>query len=80
MLTYPSYVLTNRHVVGAGPFSGYIVFNNQEEVDAYPIYRDPVHDFGFLKFDPRAVKHMNLASIELRPDLAKGNNAVELVK
>ncbi|KAH6975596.1 trypsin-like cysteine/serine peptidase domain-containing protein [Ilyonectria destructans] len=73
------YVLTNRHVVGAGPFSGYIVFNNQEEVDAYPIYRDPVHDFGFLKFDPRAVKHMNLASIELRPDLAKVGVEIKVI-
>lgn len=67
-------ILTNRHVVGPGPFSGYIVFNNQEEVDTYPIYRDPVHDFGFLKFDPKAVKYMTLTAMELRPDLAKGES------
>jgi S1-C subfamily serine protease len=48
------YVLTNRHVVGAGPFTGYIVFSNQEEVEAFPVYRDPVHDFGFLRFDRSA--------------------------
>jgi S1-C subfamily serine protease len=47
------------------------VFDNHEEVDAYPIYRDPIHDFGFLKFDPRAVKHMTINSLDLRPDLAK---------
>jgi hypothetical protein len=56
------------------------VFNNQEEVDAYPIYRDPVHDFGFLKFDPKAVKYMELTAMELRPDLAKGELFITLIK
>ncbi|CAJ0542871.1 Ff.00g002950.m01.CDS01 [Fusarium sp. VM40] len=72
-------VLTNRHVVGPGPFSGYIVFNNQEEVDAYPIYRDPIHDFGFLKFDPKAVKYMELTAMELRPDLAKVGTEIKVI-
>ncbi|KAF4337780.1 serine protease [Fusarium beomiforme] len=72
-------VLTNRHVVGPGPFSGYIVFNNQEEVDTYPIYRDPVHDFGFLKFDPKAVKYMDLTAMELRPDLAKVGAEIKVI-
>ncbi|KAF4445607.1 hypothetical protein F53441_10671 [Fusarium austroafricanum] len=72
-------VLTNRHVVGPGPFSGYIVFNNQEEVDTYPIYRDPVHDFGFLKFDPKAVKYMDLTAMELRPDLAKVGTEIKVI-
>jgi S1-C subfamily serine protease len=67
------YILTNRHVVGAGPFWGYVVFDNHEEVDAYPVYRDPVHDFGILRFDPKAIKYMPVAALDLRPDLAKGN-------
>lgn len=66
------YILTNRHVVGSGPFWGYVVFDNHEEVDAYPVYRDPVHDFGILRFDPKAVKYMKLNALVLRPDLAKG--------
>lgn len=66
------YILTNRHVVGAGPFSGYVVFDNHEEVDAYPVYRDPVHDFGILRFDPKAIKYMPVAALPMRPDLAKG--------
>jgi S1-C subfamily serine protease len=66
------YILTNRHVVGAGPFWGYVVFDNHEEVDAYPVYRDPVHDFGILRFDPKAIKYMPVAALTLRPDLAKG--------
>ena len=30
------YILTNRHVVCAGPFSGYCVFDNHEEVGEIP--------------------------------------------
>ena len=29
------YILTNRHVVGAGPFWGYCIFDNHEEVGLY---------------------------------------------
>lgn len=28
------------------------VFQNNEEVRVIPIYRDPVHDFGFFQFNP----------------------------
>lgn len=70
------YILTNRHVVGAGPFWGYCIFDNHEEVDAYPVYRDPVHDFGILKFDPKAIKYMPVKALTLRPDLAKGELAM----
>ena len=66
------YILTNRHVVGAGPFWGYCIFDNHEEADAYPVYRDPVHDFGILRFDPKKIKHMKLEALQLRPELAKG--------
>jgi S1-C subfamily serine protease len=66
------YILTNRHVVGAGPFWGHLVFDNHEEVDCYPVYRDPVHDFGILRYDPKAIKYMHVDGLELRPDLAKG--------
>jgi S1-C subfamily serine protease len=66
------YILTNRHVVGSGPFWGYCIFDNHEEVDAYPVYRDPVHDFGILRFDPKAIKYMSIDALQLRPDLAKG--------
>ncbi|KAG7109841.1 Pro-apoptotic serine protease like protein [Verticillium longisporum] len=65
------YILTNRHVVGSGPFWGFVVFDNHEEVDAYPVYRDPVHDFGILRFDPKALRYMDIQSLQLRPDLAK---------
>ncbi|KAK3996179.1 trypsin-like cysteine/serine peptidase domain-containing protein [Cladorrhinum sp. PSN332] len=73
------YILTNRHVVGSGPFWGFVVFDNHEEVDAYPVYRDPVHDFGILKFDPKAIKYMEVAPLLLRPDLAKVGIEIRVV-
>ncbi|KAH9845916.1 Pro-apoptotic serine protease [Teratosphaeria destructans] len=73
------YILTNRHVVGAGPFWGYCIFDNHEECDVYPVYRDPVHDFGILRFDPKKVKYMPLTQLELRPDLAKVGSEIRVV-
>ena len=73
------YILTNRHVVGAGPFWGYCIFDNHEECDVYPVYRDPVHDFGILRFDPKNIKYMPLAELTLRPDLAKVGAEIRVV-
>ncbi|KAK6462820.1 signaling-associated PDZ domain-containing protein [Scheffersomyces coipomensis] len=72
-------ILTNRHVVGPGPFCGYAVFDNHEEVTVKPIYRDPVHDFGFLKFDPKDVKYLQLSHLNLKPDLAKVGTEIRVV-
>lgn len=72
-------ILTNRHVVGPGPFTGYIVFDNHEEAVAKPIYRDPIHDFGFLQFDPKEVKYLELLQLELRPDLAKVGTEIRVI-
>ncbi|ORX44948.1 trypsin-like serine protease [Hesseltinella vesiculosa] len=64
-------ILTNRHVVSPAPIVAQAVLTNYEEVDLIPVYRDPVHDFGFMKFDPNKVKFMELEEIELRPERAK---------
>lgn len=72
-------ILTNRHVVGAGPFVGYAVFDNHEECDVTPIYRDPVHDFGFLRFEPKKIKYMKIEALELRPALAKVGSEIRVV-
>ncbi|KAK6199577.1 signaling-associated PDZ domain-containing protein [Scheffersomyces amazonensis] len=72
-------ILTNRHVVGPGPFTGYAVFDNHEEVTVTPIYRDPVHDFGFLQFDPTKVKYLQLSHLDLKPDLAKVGTEIRVV-
>jgi S1-C subfamily serine protease len=73
------YILTNRHVVGSGPFWGYCIFDNHEECDVHPVYRDPVHDFGILRFDPKAIKYMPLTALKLRPDLAKVGVEIRVV-
>ncbi|RKP05648.1 trypsin-like cysteine/serine peptidase domain-containing protein [Thamnocephalis sphaerospora] len=64
-------ILTNRHVVCSGPFVGEAIAHDHEEVDVHAVYRDPVHDFGFLKFDPSKIRYMPVTAIPLRPDLAR---------
>ena len=73
------YILTNRHVACVGPFWGYCIFDNHEECDVHPIYRDPVHDFGILKFDSKAIKYMPVTQLEMRPDLAKVGSEIRVV-
>ena len=63
-------ILTNRHVVTPGPIVAEAVFLNREEISLKPIYRDPIHDFGFFRFDPTSLKFMKLDQIELAPDAA----------
>ncbi|KAK3369352.1 trypsin-like cysteine/serine peptidase domain-containing protein [Lasiosphaeria ovina] len=73
------YILTNRHVVGTGPFWGRAVFHNQEEADIYPVYRDPVHDFGILRYEPRASPHIDAVPLELRPDIAEVGLPIKVI-
>src|SRR3970282_1922473 len=58
-------ILTNRHVVTPGPVRAQAVFLNQEEVELQPVYRDPVHDFGFFLYDPRQLQFMKPAELTL---------------
>ena len=44
-----------------------------------PIYRDPVHDFGILQFDPKAIKYMTLDQLELRPEAARVGVEIRVV-
>lgn len=64
-------ILTNRHVVGAGPVVAEAIFQNHEEVDVRAVYRDPVHDFGFFRYDPDAVQFMEPGALELAPERAR---------
>ncbi|KAI9279637.1 trypsin-like cysteine/serine peptidase domain-containing protein [Sporodiniella umbellata] len=64
-------ILTNRHVVSPAPIVAQAVLTNYEEVDLVPVYRDPIHDFGFMKFDPQKIHFMDLQDIPLSPDRAK---------
>lgn len=56
--------------VTTGPVMAEAMFQNREEVPVIPIYRDPVHDFGFFAYDPAAVKFMEVTEIPLRPSEA----------
>jgi len=64
-------ILTNRHMVHAGPVTARATFLDNEEADLEPIYRDPVHDFGVYRFDPADIEYMDLAELELAPDAAR---------
>ncbi|MEE2684085.1 MAG: trypsin-like peptidase domain-containing protein [Pseudomonadota bacterium] len=52
-------ILTNRHVVTTGPVRARAIFSNQEKIQLSPLYRDPVHDFGFFKYDPNELRHID---------------------
>jgi S1-C subfamily serine protease len=63
-------ILTNRHVVTPGPVIAEAVFRNNEEVSLTPVYRDPVHDFGFFRYDPEDLKYIEPVELPLAPDAA----------
>ena len=72
-------VLTNRHVVGSGPIRLSATFQNQERVDAVPLYRDPVHDFAFVRYDPKALEYATPASLQLRPDKVRTGMNIRVI-
>ncbi|KAH7846154.1 hypothetical protein Vadar_010545 [Vaccinium darrowii] len=63
-------ILTNRHVVTPGPVVAQAMFQNQEEIPVYPVYRDPVHDFGFFRYDPGLIQFLSYEEIPLAPEAA----------
>ena len=63
-------ILTNRHVVTPGPVVAEAIFLNNEEVRLTPVYRDPVHDFGFFRYDPDDLVYMKPAELPLAPGAA----------
>ena len=64
-------ILTNRHVVTPGPIVAEAVFQNREEVRVHPLYYDPVHDFGFMRFDPAALQFIEIGEVPLAPEAAQ---------
>ncbi|XP_058185353.1 protease Do-like 7 isoform X2 [Rhododendron vialii] len=63
-------ILTNRHVVKPGPVVAEAMFLNREEIPVYPMYRDPVHDFGFFRYDPGLIQFLSYEEIPLAPEAA----------
>ncbi|PWA03736.1 hypothetical protein BB558_000096 [Smittium angustum] len=72
-------ILSNRHVVNPAPTVATALFQNYEEVELMPIYIDPIHDFGFFKFDPKKVSFMELTQISLVPQKAKVGLDIKVV-
>jgi S1-C subfamily serine protease len=72
-------ILTNRHVVTPGPVRAQATFVNQEEVDLIPVYRDPVHDFGFFHYDPKQLMFMQPTELKLVPDAAQIGRDIRVV-
>jgi S1-C subfamily serine protease len=72
-------ILTNRHVVMPGPVVAEAVFLNNEEVRVEAIYRDPVHDFGFYRFDPSDVKFMDPGQLTLAPERARVGTEIRVI-
>lgn len=72
-------ILSNRHVVSVSPLVAQAVLCNYEEIDLKPIYRDPIHDFGFFQYDPTKVRFLNMSAIELFPEGARVGQEIKVV-
>ncbi len=72
-------ILTNRHVVTPGPVVAEAIFLNNEEVTLQPVYRDPVHDFGFYRFDPSQLRYIEPATLALNPDGARVGRDIRVI-
>jgi len=72
-------ILTNRHVVTPGPVVAEAIFLNNEEVRLTPVYRDPVHDFGFFRYDPDDLAYMEPAELPLVPGAAGIGHEIRVV-
>jgi S1-C subfamily serine protease len=72
-------LLSNRHVVHPGPVVAEAVFLNHEEIPLRPLYRDPVHDFGFFQYDPAALRFMRPSALRLAPEKARVGTEIRVV-
>ncbi|MDH3977218.1 MAG: trypsin-like peptidase domain-containing protein, partial [Gammaproteobacteria bacterium] len=72
-------ILTNRHVVTPGPVRAEALFKNQEEVELTAVYRDPVHDFGFYRYDPAKLRYIQPVELELKPAEAQVGREIRVV-
>ena len=72
-------ILTNRHVVTPGPVVAEAIFLNNEEVRLTPIYRDPVHDFGFYRYDPADLVYIEPTELPLVPGAAGIGSEIRVI-
>ncbi len=71
-------ILTNRHMVHAGPVVAEAVFVDHQVAPLRAVYRDPVHDFGFYRFDPSAVD-IDVQALVLAPEAARVGTDIRVV-
>ena len=57
-------------MVTPGPVIAEAVFRNNEEVRLTPVYRDPVHDFGFFRYDPDDLRYIEPVELPLDAEAA----------
>ncbi len=62
-----------------GPVVAQAIFLNHEEIDLRPVYRDPVHDFGFYRYDPSALRFIEPYEFKLSPDNAQVGREIRVV-
>jgi len=60
-------ILTNRHIISTGPIRAFATFDEHEELPVWPVYRDPIHDFGILQFDATSLRFTPPTQIPLSP-------------
>lgn len=72
-------ILTNRHVVTPGPVIATATFLNHEEVELRAVYRDPIHDFGIYRYDPKKLHFLKPASLPLAPENAQVGREIRVV-
>ncbi len=72
-------ILTNRHVVTPGPVVAEAVFVNGEEAELTAVYRDPVHDFGFFRYDTNAPQFIQPDALSLNPAGAQIGTEVRVI-
>src|SRR5262247_4545752 len=72
-------ILTNRHVVTPGPVRAEATFLNREEVQLYPVYRDPVHDFGLYRYDPQKLRFIKPTELPLYPEGAQVGREIRVI-
>jgi S1-C subfamily serine protease len=72
-------ILTNRHVVTPGPVIAEAIFRNNEEVRLTPVYRDPVHDFGFFRFNPADLRYIEPVELPLNPKAARIGKEIRVI-
>ena len=69
-------ILTNRHVSRLGPAVHRATFHNDEEVDLRVVYRDPVHDYAVLQYDPAELRFAHPQALELEVDGAEVGDTI----